>query len=342
MKRFPSSWNVFQQSTNLKLGETLFNFFPFSLRPLTVPNSDCLHLSSPLGWHAKQKIFKSTSQRKLFKPYDADEKLIRFFPPLRAAVQTDWTHCTHFWVIKKKHERAFNWNLKVESKTPHLQAAECNKTVKVSNKATLTNIVFGEQPDSCADDSVPKAKLIQAPEYSQVGLSVVLEFEAKENRPTAPCEINYYNPLKMHTQTQSWPNSCFFRMYHSKLYGMRQIRLLLRFQRPWKSHLCYSPHAGNPSLAQTHQARLSRSCTVCFLIVVVYPGLCEHFSSHQRGRLCYLAYGYVCVPLYFVAFVRHIVAVYKVLEGYHSSVTACISVGGIINYTFDFVTVSTN
>lgn len=45
---------------------------------------------------------------------------------------------------------------------PHLQAVECNKTVKVSNKTTLTNIVLGEQPDSCADDSVPEAKLIQA------------------------------------------------------------------------------------------------------------------------------------------------------------------------------------
>ena len=36
-----------------------------------------------------------------------------------------------------------------------------------------------------------RQKLIQSPEYSQVGLSVVLELEAKENRPVAPCEISY-------------------------------------------------------------------------------------------------------------------------------------------------------
>lgn len=71
--------------------------------------------------------------------------------------------------------------------------------------------MFGEQPGSCADDSVPEAKLIQGPENSPESLSVVLQFEVKENRPAAPCEINYYNPLD--TQTKEKKESVFLQTY---------------------------------------------------------------------------------------------------------------------------------
>lgn len=43
-----------------------------------------------------------------------------------------------------------------------------------------------------------------------MGLSVVLEFAAEENRPRAPCVLNYYNPLD--TRTQNRLDPCFFNM----------------------------------------------------------------------------------------------------------------------------------
>ncbi len=85
---FPSNWHVIFQKS-LKLGEILI----FSAWPIIVLKSGLLTSSLSAGLTREveplQVNVSKNTERKLFEPYDANEKLIHVFFTLCAAVRAD-------------------------------------------------------------------------------------------------------------------------------------------------------------------------------------------------------------------------------------------------------------
>lgn len=136
--------------------------------------------------------------RKLSEPYDVNEKLTFFFVfPSRRSCGDGWKTLT-LWTFSRviKNMRELFIGLSTLNLKPNLwfQALNRKKSPGISLLCKILSLEVGQiivLVTLCQRQSSSKC--------SQVGLSIVLEMEATQKSPTAPCEIRYYNPTQ-HTQ----------------------------------------------------------------------------------------------------------------------------------------------